>query len=392
MDSKYFLLYKTTGKNIADYSGKAIRISEVIPKTFDEVYIGIKKQPKKIRRITTFRDDNGDIIEKAFDYSDGILRNRVYINRELDISKDETVNSTIIKDYFIRKKMIPYYEDLLEKYKELHPLKNILWNLTDIITNHVSTDKKNGEKILSQVKITDIQKPTKQKHIFTEFPHSSNKKKKSLSFTVNGLTNKVIPNSLINNGTKIPKKDSFLAERALPIYDSKEIFANKFIKERKLNKAEVFVEPDYYPKNKTENLYAADFDPGNGSINFNRFFKPYSKAETVRIARHEVEHGWQYYLRSRFMEPSTEWESFINETFGEIKNPKLWKEAKKYTKSILNYTSLTEDLTKLGNLEKYLNNYIEKMANKIAKKTVEKYNKEGSVIRNNFKHIPIEYL
>ena len=397
MNSKYFLITKLNGIKYSDYQGSAQIISETIPHSVDVVWVGIKKQPNKIRKITTFKDYAGDIIERSFDYSDGKIRNRVYTNRVLKIRDNEKVSTTVIKDYYINKKMLPHYNQMMEEFSEVHPLKKILWNLTKIITNHLSINTKNGNKILSQTNILNMQTPTKQKHSFIEFPQIKNnkiqnRKPKILSFTVNGLTNKIKSGSIYCQNTQIPENDSFLAQRALPIYDSKEVFANKFLKERKLTKAEIFVEPDYYPKNEDEKLYAADFNPENGSINFNRFFKPYSKAETAKIAKHEVEHGWQYYLRSRITIPSTEWERFISLTFGKIKNKKLKTEGIKYTKSILNYTNYTKELEEKGQLNKYLDNFIEKIANKNAKKVKNIYNKEGKVIRNNFKHIPKEYL
>ena len=93
---------KIAPKPYAKYRGTARRISEEVPEFVEELWIGKKRQPKKIRKITTFRDLNGDIIERSFDYSNGKIRNRVYTKRTLNIN-NESVESTTIRDYFIKK-------------------------------------------------------------------------------------------------------------------------------------------------------------------------------------------------------------------------------------------------------------------------------------------------
>ena len=397
MSNKYFLIANLGKKNYSEYRGSARSISEKIPHTVEELWVGIKKQPKKTRKITTFRDENGNIIEKAFDYSDNKLRHRLYKRRTININENETVNSVTIHDYNINKRVLPYYEDMLYEYEELNPIKTMLWNLKEVITNHVSTNKQTGEKILSQVKIENLETPTKQKHSFIEFPPVINNKfqsgkKKILSFLVNGLTNKIIKGTEISKNTKMPQHDSYLPYRALTINDSKEPLTRRYIKERKLENALIEINPDYYPQNEDDKLYAADFNPVNGSINFNREFKPASKTRVAGIAKHETEHAWQYFLRSRVTLPVTEWEEFISENFGRIRLKNLLKEAKRYTKSIKSYISLTKELEDAGKVQEYRDNYIEIKASKAGAKTRKEYDKQGKVIRNNFKHIPKEYL
>ena len=397
MRNKYYLIAKICDKSYVKYKGLARSISEGTPKTVDEVWVGVKKHPEKTRKITIFKDKNGNIIEKAFDYADGKLRNRLYSRTSIKIDSNDTVDSVMIQDFYINKKVIPYYEDMLEEFEELHPMKNILWNLKQVITNHLYTQKNNGEKVLTQVKIDKLDTPTKQRHTFTEFPHIINQKiqigkKKILSFLANGNIGKIISGSDIKQGVRFPKNDTYLAYRALSIDDAKAPLTQRFIKEKKLQSALIEINPDYYPKNEDDKLYAADFEPLNGSINFNRLFKPASKTRVVGMARHEVEHAWQYFLRARFAEPVTEWENFVYETFGGIKSKKLQKEAKRYTKSIINYVSLTKELEEAGNIQEYRDNYIEIMARKAGNKARKEYDKQGTVIRNSFKYIPKEYL
>ena len=397
MENKYFIVANLCNQNFAKYRGSVKCISETIPNTYDELWVGVRKQPKRTRKITTFKDKNGNVIQKSFDFADGKIRNRVYSRRTININENEKVDSVTIKDYFINKRVMPYYEQLLEEFDEINPMKNMLWNLKEIITNHTSINSKTGEKILSQVKITDIKTPTKQRHTFIEYQSILNEKlqegkKKLLSFLVNGHTDKVIPNSAINQGVRFPKNDTYLPYRALSIDDSKEPLTRKFIKEKKLENALIEINPNYYPENEDDKLYAADFNPLNGSINFNRLFQPASKTRVAGMAKHEAEHAWQYFLRSRVSESTTEWEEFIKETFGKIKSKKLLREAKRYAKSIKNYIALTKELEESGKVQEYRDNYIEKKASKAGAKIRKEYDEQGKVIRNNFTHIPKEYL
>ena len=286
---------------------------------------------------------------------------------------------------------------MIVDYKVSSPPKDLLWNLTDVVTNHVSSDIETKNKILSQVKITDIQKVTKQRHTFAEYTpagkgNAKKKRNKFLTFLVNGLTNKIVKGSEEYYGIKFPHNDTWLPFRALTINDSKGPFAQKFIRDRNLRGAMIDVNTEYIPQNEDEQLYAADFDPAKGAINFNKFFRPYSKTTVIGLAKHEAEHGWQYFLRSRFAEATTEWEEFIGQVFGKIKSKKLNKEAKKYTKSIQKYVALTKDLKESGKIEEYRENFIEKMAKKAAAKIRREYDLQGRVIRNDFPHIPKEYL
>lgn len=397
MKAEYYLISKSIGKSYTKYRGDAISISETIPHTVDEVWVGIKKHPEKMRRITTFRNKDGDIIERAFDYSNGKLRNRLYRYDYTKISDKQAVKSTEIRDMYIKKKVFPFYEKFLEDYKETHPLKTILWNLTEITTNHFNWNKQIDKKVISQVKISNLERPTEVRHSFIEFPHIiknkiQNTKKKILSFTVNEQTQKVDTNDIYTQNTCFPNNDSFLAQRALNIYECREPLTKRFLKERKLQDKNITIEPYYYPKNEDEKLYSAHFEPKDGSINFNRFYKAYSKSQVVSTSAHEAEHGFQYYLRARYKNPTTEWEKNILNDFGRIKDRKTLKQAKRYYKSIINYRPLSKELVDSNNEDIYRNAYIEKKSNKKGQKAASQYDREGKTIRNNFKYIPERFL
>ena len=398
MAPKYYLISKITNTSFTNYRGSARRLSERIPETVDEIFVGVYKKPKKIKKITTFKDKEGNIIERAFDYSDGRLRNRIYTYDNSKISADEQVKSITIRDLWINKKMLSFYDAFLKDYEESKPLKTVLWNFSKIITNHISNNPKTDTKILSQTVVSNYGTPTKMKHRFVEYPAIiSNKiqktQQKILQFLVNSQTSKIIPKSISSQNAAVPQKDSFLEFRALDVYDVREGLTKRFLKERKMNKGQdIQIDPFYYPQNEDEKIYSAMFDPNDGSINFNRFYKAKSKAEVVSTSRHETEHAWQYFLRARIAMPTTEWEAFINRNFCVPKTKKLIREAMKYYKSIRNYVSLTKELEQNKQLDKYRNNYIEKKAHSAGRKASKQYIKEGYEIRKEFSHIPEKFL
>ena len=74
----YRLISKSIGQDFAQYNKNAIRLNFRTPKTVDEVVVGLKDNPSLQRKITTFRDEKGQIMERAFDYHDKPYRNRLY--------------------------------------------------------------------------------------------------------------------------------------------------------------------------------------------------------------------------------------------------------------------------------------------------------------------------
>ncbi len=392
MKHEYYLIAKTCGQSFVKYNGDAVRISRQVPRTFDTVWVGVKKHPEKMRSITTFRDTEGNIIERVFDFADSFLRNRIYERKTNDIPNDEKVTSTFMKELKIKKRMLPVLED----YGEENIPKTVLWTPIKYIANHIA-NKKCGETIHSQVSITNMEKPTKEQHTFVEFPHMLGGKikktgKKFLSYEVNALYNIVKPYNKKAKGLKFPEKDSFLAYRALHINDAIEPMTQKFINEKGLRKAEISIFPEYFPQDEDEKLFGAHFDPAKGTINFNINYRPLSKTRLVGTSAHEAEHGWQYFLRSLIGDAHTDWEYEMYENFGPLVDEKLVKEAKRYDKYISSYTPLTKELKDSGNMNQYKESDLEKAANKAGAKARAKYDREGYQIRKAFSHIPPKFI
>lgn len=387
--SKYFLSSKNLGQRFADYKGKAVRLAlEAKPHTVDEVIVGIKGT-NNTKKITTFRDSNGKIIERVFDYFDKPYRNRIYKNADYKIGEDQLVNSTTIKEYFLPRYKMKVYKEFQKMY-EKREIPTTMWDHQNTVTNHVSTDVHSGKKVLSQVKVEKTDAPQEELHSFIEYPHIRNNKKvnndrKSLTYKVDRTQDEIVKGSIIAQGVEAPQKDTFLRYRAVDVDTMKEPITQRCIKERKLEDIGIKINPRYTPTAEEENITAkyVDFD---GSVNFNKKYKFKSKSKLIETAKHEVEHAWQYFLNALFTGGKTPRTKKIAHKYGKPQTEALRQEAKRYTEAIKNYTPHNVDF------EKYRNNYIEVEARKAGSTARKKYDRQRTELKKAFPHIPEEVL
>ena len=383
MVGKSYLISRTT-QRYTNYASKAIKLSKSTPYTVDEVVIGKKGKPCK--KITTFKDSKGNLIERIFNYEGEPLRNRIYTHNENTIGEDEIVSSTTIKSYYLKRNHIDDYKTYQEQFINANKLH--LWQKGEIQTNHMAENIYNGDRILSITKIKQPQHANEQvTHSIVEYPAIKNGKiekceNKTLEYKVNEDYS-VSKKSIKTKHTKPPLNDEYLGYRILDLEDSKVPLTKKFMKDRKVDSFGYTIDTDFKPSNNSDTLYAL-FD--DGTIRFNKLHKFKSKSDFVSTSSHEVEHGWQYYLDARNGGQRGEYLESLGEEHGPIKDIKLQKEADKYTKSLDNYVPWYVDF------EKYKKNYIEVCANKKGAKTQSEYDRQGKTIRNDFKHIPKEML
>lgn len=385
MAREYYLISKNIGQNFIKYKGNPIRLSTKLPYYVDEVLVGVKGQIGKERKITTFRDSEGNIIERIFDYFDKPLRNQIHKTQTFTKGEDLYITTTSINEYTLERSII----DVYKAFKDLNILK-VLWKKIKIENNHLCENINTGEKIFSRSSVTNIKQPAKQLHSFIEFPHVINgkragNKRRILQFMVNSNENSVTQ-ILTQKNAHMPKKDSFIIFRALDFDTLKESITKFFIEKRGLSKTNIEIQTEYKPLCEEVDKFTAFFTPVNGQICFNKFWKFKSKPKIVLTSRHEVEHGWQYYLDARNTSSKNSWQSAIADKFGPIRGKNLKQEADKYTQSIQNYVHYYESF------KEYKNNYIEKMSDKAGEKAQKQYETQAAEIRQEFPYIPDEML
>lgn len=392
MRNSYYLISKKLGQSFVKYKGNAIRLSGNLPYSVDEVVVGVKGKIGNERKITTFRDSNGKILEQAFDFYDKPYRNIIYTHEDHVLNDENFVTSTTMKTYTLKRNILNVYNEFKDYFRK-YGILTTLWTPQKSITNHLCENINTGEKVLSQVCMTNLKQPTKNIHSFIEYPHIIDGKrngdsKKILSFEVNSKENTVNKKHSITENVKFPKNDTFLALRAYGINDAKEIFTEFFIKNENLKKLNLSIDTNYNPQTeKEEKQLIAFFSWSNGSINFNKHYKLKSKEKLFNTVRHEIEHAYQFFLDARnTYGKRTEWQKLIYDKFGSIKNAKLKKEADIYTKSIDNYVFFDEDFAR------YKKNYIEIKANRAGLLAKNRYNRQGRILKESFPYIPEELL
>lgn len=383
MKNSYYLISKTITP-FTQYTGKAIRLSTPIPQTIEEVLIG--KKGKLCKIITTFRDKDGKLIERSFDDKGKPIRNRVYTYSKSQISEDEFVNSTTIKEYSIKRQFLNIYN----KFKKKHNITTTLWTHEQTQTNYLAEDA------LTQTKTLTITRNENLKNNNGQFLHSITQYHQLVDNIINKFSPikyleyvvtpylKVVKDSINGEEVKLPKNDTFLAFRILPLKDVRIPLTERFMKERKIDKLDYKILLDYEPKNNEEITWAGLFS--HGKIKFSKKWEAKNKADFIATSRHEVEHGWQYYLDARNGGKRGEEMEAIGKEYGKITDAELKAEADLYTEAINNYVPANKDY------EKYRNNYIEVRAYEAGAKAKDEYNKQGEIIRKDFKHIPPEEL
>lgn len=387
MKSNFYVISKTT-QNFSDYLSGTIRLSDQIPQTVKEVLIANKKG--KVRgKITTFLDKEGIVIEKAFNIKDKPLKNRIYTSQKNHIGTDEVVTSTQIKEYTLNRKLIDIYRKHMNRFINLDT-RTYFWEQESIQTNHMANNTALGIKNLTISRIQNLKNiPLQFLHSFTQYkPIVNNKisKNSPIKYIEYIVNDKFIAlkSSIHTINMKRPKFDSFLGFRALSLEDFKIPITERFLRDRGIKHLGYKIVPNYMPTDGEQITWKGLFC--NGYITFRKTWVPKSKADFVSTSRHEVEHGWQYYLDARNGKDRGENMLAIGEKYGKLKDPKLQYEADKYTESIDNYIPAEKDYNE------YRQNYIEVKAFDAGAKAMKKYNKDGKILREEFKHIPPEML
>lgn len=387
MKSNFYVISKTT-QNFSDYLSGTIRLSNQIPQTVKEVLIANKKG--KVRgKITTFLDKEGNVIEKAFNIKDKPLKNRIYTSQKNHIGTDEVVTSTQIKEYTLNRKLIDIYRKHMNRFINLDT-RTYFWEQESIQTNHMANNTALGIKNLTISRIQNLKNiPLQFLHSFTQYkPIVNNKisKNSPIKYIEYIVNDKFIAlkSSIHTINMKRPKFDSFLGFRALSLEDFKIPITERFLRDRGIKHLGYKILPNYMPTDGKEITWKGLFC--NGYIKFRRTWVPKSKADFASTSRHEVEHGWQYYLDARNGKDRGENMLAIGEKYGKLKDPKLQYEADKYTESIDNYIPAEKDYNG------YRQNYIEVKAFDAGARAEEKYKKEGKILKEELKHIPPELL
>lgn len=382
------LLPKTPIIKYTQYKGGALRLSKFAPYTVEEVAVEINGQKDNVRKITTFRDSKGNITERVFDYPGRPIWNRLYNSEENDIGIYESVKSTTKQDYELNRSVVKLYKDVVSLPKAN---RFMFWNHKSTTVDHAAYNLDKDELILTQVKVKNKSNSSQQTHSFVQYPRIRSGKKtpeasKQLKFTVRGDKSVIEKTIKASDKRIIPDNDSYLGYRALTFEDAKIPFVRRYLSERNMADKGVGVEPQFNPRNYSDESFSAIFDAEDGFVKFNKDHDFVTKGRLAKTSKHEVEHSWQFFLQALLNGGGTPWQTEMAQKFDKIKNKRTLKEAKNYDRSINTYVHYYEDAAR------YRRNYIEIKAREAGADAQENYDFEGQSIRRSFKHIPSKFL
>lgn len=378
MSSPYVLLIKKEGQAFSKYRGRTFRLSNIQPHTVDEVVVALKDKKGKRNKITTFRDINGDIIERSFNFFDSEkVVNKLYKKTQHTLTENETCTATSIQTFSLMKNIVHVYKDYEKQFRELGK-PSILWTNNCSETHYVSKKSSTGELFHTQTALKNLDTPRCAKCSFIQY-ESKTEPEKHLTFKVNVLNNKL--SDIKTKNIKFPKSDTFLTMRAIDIETAKEFLCNHFIKEQKLTKLKLKVNTNY---EKNDGKLVALYNDEDGSININKKYEFKSKHKLVQTVRHEVEHAWQWFLHARNTGGNNPRAMELAKKFGKIRKGKLQELADKCSRAITNYVQYSDDVVA------YRKNWVEKSANKVGLQAAMLYDKQGQPLRKQFTHVPRE--
>ena len=120
MAREYYLISKNIGQSFVKYKGNAMRLSTKLPYYVDEVLVGVKGQIGKERKITTFKDSDGNIIERIFDYFDKPLRNQIHKQQTFTKGEDLYITTNSINEYTLKRSIINIYREYRQTFEKLN--------------------------------------------------------------------------------------------------------------------------------------------------------------------------------------------------------------------------------------------------------------------------------
>lgn len=353
-----------------------IGISSQKAATADKVVIAKTDNPEFQKIITTFRDKNGKIIERIFEYKGFNIPEKIRIYRELV--------SNLKKDVKGR---------LIQTFENLSPAnRSKIWTKISSEKQFVHTDKfwdKADYVTITRVTTTerDIKPPVEEIHSITEYPVPSSHlyilpQKKSLVFKTKKDSSGIpqITEIISAQNAHVPKNDEYLTLRMYDADDMRKPVTHIALKKSNLDDLNINVEDAYIPNATTK----GSFNHETGTINFNFLYRP--KSSIVGTAFHEVKHAKQYEFMGRTRMLDTKYTTECLIKHGEETSKEAIKKGRIYYNAHKNYVS--GDV----NYEQYRANLLEQEAWAEAERGVMEYIRKGEALRYQFPRVIPEEL
>ncbi len=371
----YTLLSKQTNLPLDSVEITAERIGIQDAATADKVVIGKTDNPEQQKIITTFKDKNGKIVERIFEYIGFDLPEIHQIFEELTSCITDDITGRLIQTFENLNKSgkAKIWTKISSEKQFVHT--DTFINKKDYVTiTRVSTQERN------------IKPPAVETHSITEYqvPDAhlySIPNKKSLMYTTK-RDSEGIPQiiDIKADNVNIPQNDEYLALRLYDSDDMKRPITNIALKKANLDDLGIKIEDAYTFDDTTQ----GSFNNKEGIIKFNFKYQP--KDSIVDTAFHEVTHAKQYELMGRTKMLGTRYTTNCLVKHGEEVSPDKIQAGKEYYEAHENYVSSSV------NYARYRENLLEKEARAQAGQAVYDYLNQGKEIRREFPRVMPEEL
>jgi len=359
----YKLISKRTGLNPNYIRTLPEQLSTKEAYFVDIIVVASSENTQKQKIITTYKDKNGEIIEKIFEYNgfDKPTIHKIYKN--LETYSDN-----------IKAKLIQTVENIsktkgFSAWKKIKTEKQIITkkgnqNIEEITTASVSTN----ERFINETK--------NETHTFKKYVFSKNKegiKTKTLKLETekNEFGIPIIKN-IENINCTTPQNDEYLALRAYDYEDIRIPMAKIALKKLGLENLRIKID-SFLSRDKK---IMGSFDHYTGMIKFNHFID--LKLENINTAFHEAKHALQYAIMGIFEKIQTQFGKKCFKEFKGTKTPELNLKAINYFVAHTNYVPSAK------NKEEYLTNILEKEAYKAGDLGLNDYIQKGDEIYRAF--------
>lgn len=372
----YTLVSKETGIDAASGRNLAERISLKDAKTADVVVIAKTDNPEEKKIITTYRDENNNVVEMIFEFI-GIKRPEVHrVYTELPDYGDKSIKGRLIQVFSNL--------DVTNKFKA--------WKKVASEKQYVST--KNGEK--THVTIAKVTTPDRnlgetinETHTITEYAvpkaHGGERKPErylSMETVKDEYGVPQIKTITTGNGVEIPENDRYLALR---MYDSEDVkipIARIALEENGLKKLKIPIEKDNFTMKETT---CGSFNSEKGIISFN--YRDKQKRSVIDTGYHEAKHAQQYAIMAVAGKlPNTQYSRKCVSMYNNPVTDLQRKLAEEYHQAHLDYVPPEK------NYEQYRQNRLESEAWDAGDEGLENYMANGLNISFQFPNFPFAEL
>lgn len=404
----FTLVSKKLGIPLSEYKGELLKF---LPDSFfieavDEVIVQKTNDPSVTKKIVTYRNFLGKIVERVFEntaeYSSRII-SQVY-NQEAELIGENIYRQKSTTKYFLKKGMKnSYLYDVAQPFTNTEDYRYQYWKplstvadcikyrttSNDVYWTRRSVKFSDSELFYEHQKITQYPKLHQKSGKFDSFDKNEEKKVVEMAVQTGRYEKNTIKELRTSPNVKLSTNDEYLPYRAYNTADSRVPLTKHFLSKNDVIDLKIPVDIETM-KNPSQ---TGRFNPMTGDILLNRNYNFVNKFDVVDTAAHESKHAYQHSIMGR---TGCDIKPYFNQRALYIKGPLKDKESIQkgiaYTEADFNYPDLSTQELITKNTQAWMDNLLEKEATQDGIKACKDYLEQVEEIRNVFPHVPAFWL